>query len=120
MIVVIALAFKAGLIPPDSSKVATISLAFVLQLQISALFLNLLPVPPLDGFQAIAPWLRPELRERLFGLSNVGLFILFLSLWYVEPLNHAFWSVVHWGCGMVGVNSHWGYLGYQAFRFWDH
>ena len=119
MILVIGLAFKSGLIPPDSSKVVTISMAFLMHLQVSAVLLNLLPVPPLDGFQALAPWMRPDMRERLYGLSNVGLLVLFLALRYVEPLNHALWDVVYRVCDGFGVDNRWGYLGYQAFRFWE-
>src|SRR5262245_50442824 len=47
LIVLLGLAFKSGLIPADSSKLATIALAFLLQLEVSALLLNLLPIPPL-------------------------------------------------------------------------
>ena len=119
LIILIGLAFKTELIPPDSSKLATISMAFLLQLQVSALLLNLLPVPPLDGFQAIAPWLPAEWRTKVFELSNVGLFVLFIALWNVAPLNHAFWSVIHSVCDAMGVDSYWGYLGYRAFRFWE-
>src|SRR5262245_26827494 len=67
LIFVLGFAFKLELIPPDRSKLATISLAFVLALLIGSVLLNLLPVPPLDGFQAIAPWLPQDMRERLYG-----------------------------------------------------
>ncbi len=119
LIALLGVAFRTGLIPPDGSKLATISMALLLQLQVSALLLNLLPVPPLDGFQALAPWLPHEWRERMSGLSNVGLFALFLALWYVAPLNHAFWTAVHDICGLLGVDRYWSYLGYRAFRFWE-
>jgi len=79
-----------------------------------------LPVPPLDGFQAIAPWLPAELRERLFGMSRVGIFVLFLALWFVEPFNKAFFGVVNEICQWIGVRDYWVRLGYRAFRFWEH
>lgn len=120
LIALLGAAFKFGLIPPDSSRLVTISMAFLIQLEVSSVLLCLLPVPPLDGFQALAPWMRPETRERLYGLSNVGLFAVFLTLWYVEPVKHAFWDVVYWVCDGFGVDNRWGYLGYQAFRFWEH
>ena len=120
LILVIGLAFKSGLVPPDSSKVVTISMAFLMNLQVSAVLLNLLPVPPLDGFQAIAPWLRPDTRERLYGLSNVGLFVLFLALWYVKPFGHAFGVIVDSICNSMGVDGYWAALGWRAFRFWEH
>ena len=33
-------------------------------LNLVAMILNLAPVPPLDGFQAIAPYLPDEIREK--------------------------------------------------------
>jgi Zn-dependent protease len=119
LILLIGVGFESGLIPSDGTKLATISLAFLLQLQVSALLLNLLPVPPLDGFQAIAPWLPWEWRERLVNSSNVGLLILFLLLWYVPAVNNGFWNVVDGICSPLGVNPYWGYLGQKAFRFWE-
>lgn len=120
LVVLIGLAFKTGLIPPDSSKVVTISMAFLLQLQVSAVLLNLLPIPPLDGFQAIAPWMRPDTRERLYSMSNVGLFVLFLALWYVKPFGAAFHGIVDSICNFMGVDSYWADRGFRAFRFWEH
>jgi Zn-dependent protease len=95
-------------------------MAFVMYLQVSAVLLNLLPVPPLDGFQALAPWMQPDTRERLYGLSNVGLFALFLALWYIKPFGQAFDAVVDSICDFMGVDKYWTYLGYKAFRFWEH
>jgi Zn-dependent protease len=120
LIAIIGLAFKTGLIPSDSTRLVTISMAFVLQLQVYAVLLNLLPIPPLDGFQALAPWMRPETRERLYGMSNVGLFALFLALWYVKPFGQAFGGIVDSVCDFMGVDSYWAYLGFRAFRFWEH
>ncbi len=120
LIVVIALGFKLGLIPYESGHIATYSMAFLLQLQISALLLNLLPVPPLDGFQAIAPWLPEHVRERMVAAANHTMLILFVALWYVEPLNHAFWDAVNGICSAVGVSPRLAAQGYFAFKFWEH
>jgi Zn-dependent protease len=119
LIVLIGIGFKSGLIPADPSKLATISLAFLFQLQVSALLLNLIPVPPLDGFQAIAPWLPPELRGRLYGMANIGMFVLFIALWFIPPFRDAFWDTVYGVCDLMGVNPYWGRIGYRAFRFWE-
>lgn len=119
LILLLGFAFKFGLIPPDRSKLATISLAFVLHLLIGCLLLNLLPVPPLDGFQAIAPWLPHETRERLYGISNVAMWVLLLALWFIQPLNSAFWGSIRSLCNLFDVEPVWIWLGYRAFRFWD-
>jgi Zn-dependent protease len=120
LILLLSLVFKTGLVPDDDRNLATISLAFLMLLQISALLLNLIPVPPLDGFQAIAPWLHYETRERLFAASNQGLFIVFAALWFIKPLNLAFWELVHNLSQFLGVDPYLGYMGLKAFRFWQH
>src|SRR5438876_10733422 len=45
--------------------------------------LNLVPVPPLDGFGAIAPYLPVDLRIRVTTppLSNILFFVYFLIIW---------------------------------------
>jgi Zn-dependent protease len=118
LIALIGLLFKLGVIPLDRLTLASISMAFLLQLQVSALLLNLIPVPPLDGFQAIAPWMQAEPRERLLRASNVTFFALFLALAYVPSLNNAFWNAVYGICEFMGVPRGLGAEGYRAYRFW--
>src|SRR5512141_517113 len=94
------------------------ALAFLLQLEISAVLFNLLPVPPLDGFQAIAPWLPAEISEKLYQNSNNLLWILFLVMWYVPVANHAFWSAVGAVLGGLGIDSDLAWEGWREFQFW--
>jgi Zn-dependent protease len=49
LVAVLGAAFMVGLIPPDSSKLVTISMALLIQLEVSSVLLCLLPIPPLDG-----------------------------------------------------------------------
>ena len=81
---------------------------------------NMLPIPPLDGFQAIAPWLAPETRDKLFGLSNIGLFLVLLAFWFIPPVNLALWGSVRQLCSFFDVEPIWIMFGQRAFRFWDH
>jgi Zn-dependent protease len=120
IIILISAAFKLGWLQNDPESLASVSLGFVLQLQISSLILNLLPVPPLDGFQAIAPWLPEEPREKLYAASNQTIWIVFLALWFIPPLNSAFWNVVYFFSDLLGVDPYVGHVGWKAFRFWDH
>lgn len=117
---VISALFRFGLLKDDPQSLGSVSMAFLLQLQISAILFNLIPVPPLDGFQAIAPWLHIDLRERLFAMSNMTMWILFLVMWYVQPVNEVFWNLV-WGISrLLGVDPYLGAVGYHAYRFWEH
>jgi Zn-dependent protease len=120
MVLLIGALFKFGLLKNDPQNLASVSLGFLLQLEVSAILLNLIPVPPLDGFQAIAPWLPEDMRQRLFAMSNVGQWVLFLALWYVQPLNEAFWNIVWSISSFLGVSPYLGYVGFHAYRFWAH
>jgi Zn-dependent protease len=117
---VISAFFKFGVLKNDETDLASVSLGFLLQLQVSAIILNLLPVPPLDGFQAIAPWLPPDLRDRMFAVSSSSQWILFLALRYVQPINELFWNAVNFIVRFFGVDPYIGAVGYHAYRFWAH
>jgi Zn-dependent protease len=93
-------------------------LAFLIELQISAVIFNLIPVPPLDGFRAISPWLPEETTERLLRQSNVFIWVLFLAMWYVRPLNEGFWNLVHGVLTLLGVDYQLAWLGWKEFQFW--
>jgi len=119
LVLLISLGFRIGLLSNDPENLASVSLGFLLQLQLSAIILNLLPVPTLDGFNALSPWLPQEWSERLNAVSNQAFFLLFLALWFVKPLNHAFWELVWTISDLLGVSPELGYYGFRAFRFWE-
>ncbi len=116
---VIAAFFATGVVRSDPTNILSISLAFLFLLQISAILLNLIPVPPLDGFRAIAPWLPEELSDRIMGFANFGILLLFVALWYVEPFNALFWGTVRNISSAMGVPPELAAFGYREFRFWD-
>jgi len=115
----ISICFKAGWLSNDPQHIASASFAFLMYLQVWAILLNLLPVPPLDGFQAIAPWLPTDLSERLRATSTQGLFIVFAALWMIRPLGEALTSLIYHIVYALGVDPEVVYAGQVAFRFWD-
>jgi len=120
LVFLISALFKFGVLKNDPQSLASVSLGFLLQLEVSAIVLNLIPIPPLDGFQAIAPWLPAEMRERFFAMASVGQWVLFLALWYVHPLNQAFWNLIGSITSILGVDPYIGAVGFYAYRFWTH
>jgi Zn-dependent protease len=120
LVLLIALCFRTGLLTNDPGSLASVSIAFLLQLQISAILLNLIPLPPLDGFQALAPWLPDHWRARLMAMSNQGLLVLFIALWFIPPLNDAFWNIVFHTSDALGVDRYIGFVGWRTFQFWNH
>jgi Zn-dependent protease len=120
MVFLIGACFKFGLLKDDPQSLGSVSLGFLLQLEISAIVLNLIPIPPLDGFQAIAPWLPPDVRDKMFAMSNMGPWILFLAIAYVHPVAQAFWGLVGFITNFFGVSDDLVWVGWHAFRFWEH
>jgi Zn-dependent protease len=119
LVIVLTLLLRLVFIPHFPETVATNALAFLLVLQISAILFNLIPVPPLDGFQALAPWLPGQWEEAIMPLASNGLFILVLVLWYVPAANHAFWSTVYGITDILGVDRDFAINGLIQFRFWE-
>lgn len=119
LVLIIGALFKFGFLQSDPSSLASVSFAFLLHLQISAIILNLLPIPPLDGFGAIAPWLSESARERGYANGTVALFVLFIALSFVPAINHVFWSTVFRIDSLFGVDPSLIRVGWRTFRFWD-
>jgi len=94
------------------------AVAFLDFLQATALILNLLPIPGLDGFGAIRPFLpiewTPAIRK-FEGLAMVGLFLLI----FLSPVG----GRLLFGGGMtltanLGVPLEAIQIGFADFRFW--
>ncbi|MGV0739993.1 site-2 protease family protein [Mycobacterium syngnathidarum] len=93
-------------------------MAFLGFLQVTALVLNLLPVPGLDGYGALEPHLSPDTQRALEPAKQWGLFILLILL-FTPTLNRWFFSVVFWFVDLSGVPSQLVSIGSQLTRFWS-
>ncbi|MEW2482194.1 site-2 protease family protein [Mycobacterium sp. NPDC049093] len=93
-------------------------LAFLGFLQVTAVLLNLLPVPGLDGYGALEPHLSPDTQRALEPAKQWGFFILLILL-ITPTLNRWFFSVVFWFVDLSGVPSQLVSIGSQLTRFWS-
>lgn len=93
-------------------------MAFLGFLQVTAVILNLLPIPGLDGYGALEPHLSPETQRALDPFKQWGFFILLILL-IAPALNHWFFSVVYWFFDVSGVPSALASAGGQLTRFWS-
>ena len=59
-----------------------------------AVVLNLVPVPGLDGFGVIRPWLPYSVQHTAMRYSMVAIYAVFLALWFVAPVRQAFFGAV--------------------------
>jgi len=119
MVLFLAAFFKLGIIPDDPQNLACVAFGLLLQFEVASILLNLIPIPPLDGFQAIAPWLPRHIRDQMFSMSNMSMWILFLALWYVQPLNQALWDTVFFITSHLGIDTYMTYfVGMEHYQFW--
>jgi len=91
------------------------ALAFLVFLQFSAIILNLLPIPPFDGFGIIAPWLSIELRVFAQRIGMLPLLLLSFFLWQGGPLSAVFWNAVYSLTGVLQVPLDLVEIGRQQF-----
>jgi Zn-dependent protease len=94
------------------------AVAFLGLLQVTAAVLNLLPIPGLDGWAIIEPYLRPQTVQLGEKIKPWGLFAVILLLFYADPLKNAFFDLVDAIYGAFGGNDFMHYFGYNLFRFW--
>ncbi|HEX2697942.1 MAG TPA: site-2 protease family protein [Anaerolineales bacterium] len=93
-------------------------LAFLAFLQVSAVVLNLIPLPPFDGFGAIEPYLPDNIRTAVAQTRGMLPLVVFFLLWEVPAFYENFWAFVAFLAKSVGVPLPLVQLGFTLFRFW--
>ncbi len=117
LVVAVLLAIILNFTTPTSSGIWP-GLAFLALMQISALVLNLIPIPPFDGYRALAPFLNQELRARIDQAGGVIVMLAFLALWYVQAVNAFFWQVIIQISDWLHIPVLLAVQGLNQFQFW--
>jgi Zn-dependent protease len=91
--------------------------AFLGFLQVTAVLLNLLPIPGLDGYNALEPHLSPETQRALEPFKPYGVMILLL-IFFTPLLNRWFFGMVFWLYELSGVPSSWALAGMELTKIW--
>ncbi len=93
------------------------AVAFLAFLQTTASVLNLVPVPGLDGYGILEPWLPGHWRRGASMVAPYGMLIIFALLW--EPrINALFFRFVYTITDTLGVPYPAVLYGDHLFRFW--
>ena len=93
------------------------ALAFLGFIEAIALVLNLLPVPGLDGYGIIRPWLPYTLQGMANQYGQLGILAVFGVLWFVAPVSHAFFQSVLQITDLAGIPQILIGFGQSNFRF---
>ena len=94
------------------------SLAFLGLLQISAVVLNLIPLPPFDGFGILEPHLPMKTRIKLAETRGMLSWAVFFLLWYVPFISSLFWNFIFFLANLAGIPLQLAGLGLNQFMFW--
>ncbi|HKB33061.1 MAG TPA: Clp protease N-terminal domain-containing protein [Candidatus Dormibacteraeota bacterium] len=93
------------------------ALAFLGFIEVIALVLNLLPVPGLDGYGIIRPWLPYTLQGLANQYGQLGILAVFGVLWFVTPVSHAFFQSIFQITTTLGIDPRLIDFGRSNMRF---
>ncbi len=93
-------------------------MALLIFLEVTALFFNLLPIPGLDGFGIIEPFLPQSLLGITYTLRRFTFFIILLLFFNETPISDAFFIGIGVVLAIFGVNFQLVSVGLHLFRFW--
>lgn len=116
--------FALALIAPIASGVDIfahldfwIAVAFLAFLQLTACVLNLVPMPGVDGGNALYPWLNEQWRRGYDLMAPYGMLLLFALLWQ-NQINAWFFSFVYWLSDLLGLPPFLYSMGWDSIAFW--
>jgi Zn-dependent protease len=114
LVAVLAVLGAAGL--RDGPLAAAVALlAFF---QVTALILNLLPVPGLDGFGALQPFLPLSVLRAVAPVAPMAILALFGALMFVPGVSRLLIDGAFTVVNLAGVTTKQFQEGFNAFRFW--
>jgi Zn-dependent protease len=94
------------------------ALALLAFLQASALVLNLLPVPGLDGYGVIRPFLADGVRAGMVKVERVGVLLLFALIFFVPGVSDLIFKAALAVTDLLGVPRTEIGDGWRTFHFW--
>ncbi|HYT12809.1 MAG TPA: Clp protease N-terminal domain-containing protein [Candidatus Nitrosopolaris sp.] len=93
------------------------ALAFLGFMQVVAVLLNLLPVPGLDGFGILRPWLPYSIQALSVRYSQIAIIGVFIVLWNVAAARDALYSTAFQITGRLGIDTIFIIVGQLHMRF---
>ncbi|MBP5973328.1 tetratricopeptide repeat protein, partial [Brasilonema sp. CT11] len=94
------------------------ALAFFINLHLFFILFNLMPVPPLDGYGIIEPWLPEQLRSRLRKFTFLWLIFISTLPWFSSSFTLFFVNSVSVLSDQLGVLQRQAMDGFELFNRW--
>ena len=83
----------------------------------AALVLNLLPIPGLDGFGILRPWLPYSVQVTAYRYSQFAIIGMFVVLWYFSPARTAYFASILRITSILNIDPSLILFGLQHMRF---
>jgi len=94
------------------------ALGALVLLNVWAVLFNLIPIPPLDGFGIVAPWLPPGMRNLAYRFGFLGLWLLIFAFLSIPSFSEPFWNSVFDIVQTLGIDPRLAAYGLSRFMFW--
>ncbi len=91
-------------------------LNLLLTLEVAGVILNLIPIPGLDGYGILEPWLPSPWQRQFRSYGRYGVWILFAAFWFVPSFSQGFWAIVQLIDRPLGASPALTALGFARFR----
>jgi Zn-dependent protease len=91
------------------------SLALLVQFQVFVTILNLLPIPGLDGYGIIEPWLPRRWQNKFRAWGNYTFWILMAMFWFVPDFSRMISSTSYRIVYSLNVPFEWVFIGHKVF-----
>jgi len=99
----IFLAILLRVLPASTASVWP-GISFLIVLQIWAILFNLIPLPGLDGYGVIGPFLSPPMQMQMERMRAYAIWILIIALWYIPFVGSFFWGIVFIVSSLLGTD----------------
>ncbi len=112
----LALAFQLPVVTSHIYLAA--ALALLAFFQAFAVILNLIPIPPLDGFGVIAPYLPRDVQQGAYAFGTFGFILIFLLLFQVAAVSNFLYTILFNLLAQLRIDPQLVTYGYLSFHFW--
>ena len=114
---VVAIVLATAIFIGEDGSAFWAALAFLLFLQVTATILNLLPIPGLDGYGVIEPYLPKSWAGQAARIAPFVFYGFILLLW-IPTFNQAFFGAIFGIIRLLGVPPILVQTGLHLFQFW--
>lgn len=117
----VLMALGGALVAADSMGLAgpvLPAIALLALFQAMALVFNLLPVPGLDGYGVVRPFLPAGLQARLAPVERFAILLLIAAVFFIPGVSDVLWASALSITDILGIDMGKVRDGYIAFHFW--